>query len=98
MNLVSIIFLDDIKAESDPKENYVVIMAGGMGRRLGKITNECPKPMLLVNNKPIIEHIIDRMRSYGFSKFYVTVNYLKDKIKYYLDNGNKKGIYIKYIE
>ena len=97
-NLVSIIFSDDIKAESDPKENCVVIMAGGMGRRLGKITNECPKPMLLVNNKPIIEHIIDRMRSYGFSKFYVTVNYLKDKIKSYLDNGNKKGIDIQYIE
>ena len=54
--------------------------------------------MLLVNNKPIIEHIIDRMRSYGFSKFYVTVNYLKDKIKSYLDNGNKKGIDIQYIE
>ena len=65
-------------------------MAGGMGKRLGKITNDCPKPMLLVNNKPIIEHIIDRLRSYGFSKYYVTVNYLKEKIKSYLGNGKKK--------
>ena len=46
--------------------------------------------MLLVNNKPIIEHIIDRMQSYGFSKFYVTVNYLKDKIKSYLETVIKK--------
>ena len=38
------------------------------------------------------------LRSYGFSKFYVTVNYLKDKIKSYLGNGNKKGIDIQYIE
>ena len=97
-NLVSIIFSDDIKAEANTKENCVVIMAGGMGRRLGKITNECPKPMLLVNNKPIIEHIIDRMRSYGFSKYYVTVNYLKEKIKSYLGNGKNKGIDIQYIE
>ena len=97
-NLVSIIFSDDIKEETNTKGNYVVIMAGGMGRRLGKITNDCPKPMLLVNNKPIIEHIIDRLQSYGFSKFYVTVNYLKDKIKSYLGNGNKKGIDIQYIE
>ena len=97
-NLVSIIFSDDIKAEANTKENCVVIMAGGMGRRLGKITNECPKPMLLVNNKPIIEHIIDRLRSYGFSKYYVTVNYLKEKIKSYLGNGKNKGIDIQYIE
>ena len=67
-NLVSIIFSDDIKAETDTKENCVVIMAGGMGRRLGKITNECPKPMLLVNNKPIIEHIIDRLTVIWFFK------------------------------
>ena len=97
-SLVSIIFSDDIKDETCAKENCVVIMAGGMGKRLGKITNDCPKPMLLVNNKPIIEHIIDRMRSYGFSKYYVTVNYLKENIKSYLGNGSKKGIDIQYIE
>ena len=97
-SLVSIIFSDDIKEETDTKENCVVIMAGGMGKRLGKITNDCPKPMLLVNNKPIIEHIIDRLRSYGFSKYYVTVNYLKENIKSYLGNGSKKGIDIQYIE
>ena len=97
-NLVSIVFTDDIKAKNDTKENCVVIMAGGMGKRLGKITNECPKPMLLVNNKPIIEHIIDRLRTYGFSKYYITVNYLKEKIKSYLGNGKNKGIDIQYIE
>ena len=97
-NLVSIIFSDDIKAEANTKGNCVVIMAGGMGRRLGKITNECPKPMLLVNNKPIIEHIIDRLRSHGFSKYYITVNYLKEKIQSYLGNGKNKGIDIQYIE
>ena len=96
--LVSIIFSDNIKEGTDTKENCVVIMAGGMGKRLGKITNDCPKPMLLVNNKPIIEHIIDRLRSYGFSKYYVTVNYLKENIKSYLGNGSKKGIDIQYIE
>ena len=79
-NLVSIIFSDDIKAETDTKENCVVIMAGGMGKRLGKITNDCPKPMLLVNNKPIIEHIIDRLRSYGFQNIMLLSITLKKKL------------------
>ena len=96
--LVTIVFSNEIKTKNQRKENYVIIMAGGKGKRLGKITTKCPKPMLLVNNKPIIEHIIDRMRLFGFSKYLIAVNYLKERVKSYLGNGQDKGINIKYIE
>ena len=96
-NLVSIIFSDDIKDKTDTKENCVVIMAGGMGRRLGKITNECPKPMLLVNNKPIMNILLIGYGHMVFQNFMLLSITLKKKLNH-LGNGNKKGIDIQYIE
>ena len=98
MEKISSYYLLLMKVKNQRKENYVIIMAGGKGKRLGKITTKCPKPMLLVNNKPIIEHIIDRMRLFGFSKYLIAVNYLKERVKSYLGNGQDKGININYIE
>lgn len=75
----------------------VVIMAGGRGQRLRPLTDTVPKPLLKVGNKPIIEHNIDRLSSYGINDFWVSVNYLGEQIEGYLGNGKRKNINIEYV-
>ena len=75
-----------------------VIMAGGKGQRLLPLTQSTPKPLLIVGEKPIIEHNIDRLSSYGISDFWVSINYLGDQIQSYLEDGRKKDVHIKYIQ
>jgi dTDP-glucose pyrophosphorylase len=75
-----------------------VIMAGGRGERLRPLTDNIPKSMLPLGNKPIIEHNIDRLISFGIESITISVRYLSDQIINYLGNGSDKGISIKYIE
>ena len=75
-----------------------IIMAGGKGTRLKPLTNATPKPMLPVGNKPIIEHNIDRLNSYGINHISITINYLGNKIEEYFGEGKQKGIEIEYID
>lgn len=63
----------------------VVIMAGGKGTRLKPITNVIPKPLVPVGDKTILEVIMDQFESIGCKKFYMSVNYKADMIKFYLD-------------
>ncbi|MBR8537386.1 nucleotidyltransferase family protein [Carboxylicivirga sediminis] len=76
----------------------VVIMAGGKGERLRPLTNSTPKPMLPLGNKPIIEHNIDRLRSFGIENIYISINYLGEQIKDYFGDGKDKGLNIQYLE
>lgn len=94
--LISLFTLDAI--EFNRKENAVVIMAGGLGTRLGELTKNIPKPMLHVGNKPILETIIEKFIEFGFYKFYLSVNYKKNIIKEYFKYGEKLGIEIIYLE
>lgn len=75
-----------------------VIMAGGRGERLRPLTDDLPKPLLKVGDKPIIEHNLDRLTSYGVDDFWITVKYLGEKIKNYIGDGASKGINVKYID
>jgi dTDP-glucose pyrophosphorylase len=75
-----------------------VLMAGGRGERLRPLTDTTPKPMLLIGNKPIIEHNIDNLTTNGIDNFFVTVNYLADQIVNHLGNGEKKGIRIECVK
>ena len=84
--------------EINEKSNVVVIMAGGLGLRLRPLTENIPKPMLLLDDKPILEHIISNFIKEGFKYFYISVNYKSDVIKNYFKNGNKWGIKISYLE
>ncbi len=93
---ISIFTLDDI--EFNKKENTIVIMAGGLGSRLGELTKNTPKPMLHIGKKPILEMIIEKFVEYGFYKFYLSVNYKKEIIKDYFKDGEKWGIKIIYLE
>ena len=76
--------------------NTMVIMAGGMGTRLRPHTEDCPKPMLDLGGKPILEHIIERAKSEGFSKFIVTLNYLGKMIEDYFGSGENFNVKISY--
>jgi dTDP-glucose pyrophosphorylase len=75
-----------------------LLMAGGRGERLKPYTDTVPKPMLLVGDKPILEHNIDRLISFGVTDIFISVKYLKDQIMDYFGDGSSKGVKITYIE
>lgn len=95
--LVGVEILDDLLQPAN-KDNPVVIMAGGLGSRLRPLTDECPKPMLRVGNKPILETILQNFVEYGFSQFYFSVNYRADMIKDHFGDGGTWGVQIRYLE
>lgn len=68
----------------------VVIMAGGKGTRLKPITNVIPKPLVPVGDKTILEVIMDQFEGIGCRKFYMSVNYKADMMKYYLSQLDHK--------
>jgi NDP-sugar pyrophosphorylase family protein len=92
--LIEIIDLEKTQAKL-PLE--CVIMAGGRGKRLSPLTDTVPKPMLLLGDKPIIEHNIDRLISFGIKKFYISVKYLGSQIENHFGDGSNKGVQIEYI-
>jgi dTDP-glucose pyrophosphorylase len=75
-----------------------VIMAGGLGSRMKHHTQKCPKPMLKVAGKPMLEHIIERARDEGFRNFIISINYLGEIIKTYFGTGKRWGVKIEYLE
>ena len=76
----------------------VVIMAGGLGERLRPLTNFLPKPLLKIGDKPIIEHNLDRLSWFGIKNFWISINYLGDKIIEYFGSGDDKNIQISYLK
>ncbi len=78
-------------------ENTVVLMAGGLGTRLRPLTEACPKPLLRVSGRPMLEHIIRRAKAEGFRKFAVAVHYLGHMIEDYFGDGTRLGVNITYL-
>lgn len=95
---MQIIRVYDLKKKRNILPLECMIMAGGRGERLRPLTDKKPKPLLLVGKKPIIEHNLDRLLSFGIEKFYISIKYLGDQIRDYLGDGSSKGIEIEYIE
>jgi dTDP-glucose pyrophosphorylase len=77
--------------------NAVVLMAGGKGERLRPLTDNCPKPMLKIGNKPMLEIILEGCIASGFNNFFISVNYLKDQIIDHFGDGAKWGVNINYL-
>lgn len=94
--LVDVISRDEL-LDRQKRENIVVLMAGGLGTRLRPLTNDCPKPLLKIGKKPILETIIDSFIDCGFYRFYLAVNYRSEMIEEYFGDGSKYGVEIKYI-
>lgn len=97
-NEKKIIKILDLKKIQSVLPASVLLMAGGRGERLKPFTDSVPKPMLLIGNKPIIEHNIDRLIQFGITEIFISVRYLAEQIKDYLGDGSNKGVSIKYIE
>lgn len=95
-SIIGLYLLDEIIIPL-ARQNLMVIMAGGRGTRLYPYTEHCPKPLLKVANKPILEHIIDRAKSEGFSRFVIAIHYLGHMIEAYFGNGKDIGVEIDYV-
>ena len=89
--------LDDLK-RPPYRRNMVLLMAGGLGSRLKPLTNECPKPMLRIGGRPILETIILNFIDAGFKEFIISLNYKADMIREYFADGHNLGASIQYVE
>lgn len=84
-------------AQKAKYDNPVFLMAGGFGTRLKPLTDNCPKPLLKLGNKPILETVLLSFIKAGFHNFYISTHYLPEMIKEYFGNGNKWGVSINYV-
>lgn len=87
----------DEDAAGQPNDHWVVIMAGGLGKRLRPLTDSCPKPMLPINGRPILERIVCNLRDAGFKTFFLAVNYRSEMIEQHFGNGRAFGVRITYL-
>ena len=94
--LVGLETLDDLLQPSR-RSNPVVLLAGGLGMRLRPLTEELPKPMLRIGEKPILESILASFIEHGFSSFYFAVNYKADVIERYFADGSRWDVEIEYL-
>lgn len=83
--------------EAPRRDNWVIIMAGGLGTRLHELTRETPKPMLKVGSRPLLETIICNYADQGFHRFYLAVNYKAEQIEAHFRDGAALGVNIRYL-
>lgn len=96
--VVGIRHLRDLTVQTVNHPNWVVLMAGGLGERLRPLTNDTPKPLLNVGDKPLLHSILDTFVEQGFSEIFISVNYRSNAIKEYFGDGTKWGVNIHYLE
>ena len=97
-NTIKAVHAAGMHLKQSSKQNTVVLMAGGFGSRLRPLTDDCPKPLLKVGEKPIIEIIIENFIKYGFTNFIVSTHYMAQMIKDHLGDGSNLNCTIEYIE
>ena len=78
-------------------DNPVFLMAGGFGKRLYPLTQDCPKPMLKVGDKPILELILQGFADAGFLRFYISTHYLPEVIREHFGDGSRWNVSIQYV-
>lgn len=79
------------------RHNTMIVMAGGFGTRLYPHTENCPKPMLPIGDRPMLQHIVERARAEGFGRFVFAVHYLAHMIEEHFGDGSRFGIEIEYL-
>lgn len=91
--------LQEIEELVEPKikTNRVILMVGGLGTRLRPLTQDMPKPMLKVGNKPILQTIVDKFAEYGFVNITMCVNFNASIIRDYFGDGKEFGVNIDYV-
>lgn len=90
--------LGEFDCREGRKTNPVLIMAGGLGSRLRPLTDNCPKSLLKIGSKPILEIILENFIKAGFTNFYFSVNYKAEMIKTYFGEGGRYGVHIHYLQ
>lgn len=97
--VIGLRLLDElISKTSEQKDNIVIIMAGGLGKRLRPFTDHTPKPLLEINGRPILEIILGNMISEGFTNFFISINYMAEKIIDYFGDGSRWKVNIEYLQ
>ena len=94
--VVGLYVLEDLVC-SFKRSGSMVIMAGGMGKRLLPHTQNCPKPLLSINGKPMLRHILDRAKTEGFDDFIISTGYLGEMIENYFKDGEDFDVKIRYV-
>lgn len=74
-----------------------IILAGGKGTRLRPYTISLPKPLVPINDKPILELIVNQLKDYGFTEITICVNHMAEMIKAYFNDGRSFGVNINYV-
>lgn len=82
---------------SPVRDNWVVVMAGGLGSRLRELTRDTPKPMLKVGSRPLLETIVRGYADQGFHRLYFAVNYKSEQIEAHFGDGSALGVEIRYL-
>jgi dTDP-glucose pyrophosphorylase len=80
------------------RPNWVFLLAGGRGQRLRPLTDDCPKPMLPVGGRPMLQIIVESLVRQGFRRFYISVNYKREMVREHFGDGKLWGAEIRYIE
>lgn len=98
--IINLVQLDELIAADAAlhKDNWVVLMLGGMGTRLLPFTETVPKPMIEVGGKPLLETIVTNLSAQGFKNFYFAVNYKAEVIKSHFGEGTDFGVNIVYLQ
>ncbi len=96
--LVDLAALVDHSSIPQRHPNWVVIMAGGMGKRLLPLTANTPKPLVRVGDKPILEHMLENLIAAGYYRFILSVNHLAGQIRDYCGDGSRWGVQIEYVQ
>ncbi len=95
--VIGLELLDDL-VKPTPRQNAAVLMAGGLGTRLHPLTDTCPKPLLQVGDRPILETILLNLIDYGIDKFYFSVNYMAKMLMDHFGDGSDWGVEIIYLQ
>ncbi|MBX9769783.1 MAG: nucleotidyltransferase family protein, partial [Candidatus Obscuribacterales bacterium] len=95
-HVVGVRFLNDF-LQTGSDEHWVILMAGGLGTRLRPLTNDLPKALLPVGDKPLLEHIINQFAEQGFHRFFISLHYKADMVFDLLGDGSKLGVQISYL-
>lgn len=96
--VIDLIIIEDLVGTTRVRENWVVLMAGGLGRRLRPLTDEAPKPLLPVGKKPLLETILETFVEQDFRRFYMAVNYKAQMIRDHFGDGSRWGAEIRYLD
>ena len=78
--------------------SQAIILVGGLGTRLGKITTKTPKPMVLVNKKPFLEFLVLNLKRHGIKKIIFSTGYLSEKVSSYFGDGSSYGLNFSYVK